>query len=191
MKALKTRWGACLLAAGLVVGALTGTAEGAGPWRATIVDAETGQPLEGVVVVAEFTKYTKSFAGTAGGEYYGSDEVVTGSDGRFEIPERNLWNPIRILTEVRVEFTMAKPGYGRADPRLAPTQEGWSNLTWSELLEKDGVVVAMSPLKTRAARKDYYSSGVGRPTGLVPRERIPRWVEAENEERRFLGLSVR
>jgi len=50
----------------LVAFAGPGGAAAAGPWRATIVDAETGKPLEGVVVVAAFAKYTKGLAGLAG-----------------------------------------------------------------------------------------------------------------------------
>ena len=182
------------LALALVAAALFAPdAHAAGPWRATIVDAETGQPLEGVVVVAAFTKYTKHLAGTAGGEYYGSDEVVTGPDGRFEIPARNLWNPIRVFTEVRVEFTIAKPGYGRAKTRPTPEQReewGWGQgLSWTAILEKESVILEMPPLKTREARHAYYRAP-GRTVDLrVPRALIPKFVEAENQERAYLGLS--
>jgi hypothetical protein len=179
----------------LVLAGLAGAAEAAGPWRATIVDAETGQPLEGAVVVAAFTKYSHHLAGTAGGEYYGSDEVVTGPDGRFEIPARNLWNPIRIFTEVRMELTVVKPGYGRF--RLRTTQEqkeALMKLSLSKLsvwpsLEEDNAVLEMPPLKTREARLQYYDTMGWTVDHLVPRGLIPRFLEAERQERAYLGLS--
>src|SRR3990170_3762971 len=55
-----------------------GIGEAAGPWKAQIVDAETGRPLEGVVVLAVWIRYTASVGGWAGAKYYASEEVVTG-----------------------------------------------------------------------------------------------------------------
>ena len=46
---------------------ISASAEAAGPWNARVVDAETGQPLEGVVVLAYWIKYTSSWGGWAGG----------------------------------------------------------------------------------------------------------------------------
>ena len=188
--------GSLALALALVAAALFApSAHAAGPWRATIVDAETGRPLEGVVVVAAFTKYTKHLAGTAGGEYYGSDEVVTGPDGRFEIPARNLWNPVRIFSEVRMELTVVKPGYGRFG--LLTTQEqkealmkmSLSKLSVWPSLEEDNAVLEMAPLKTREARLQYYGTTGWTVTHRVPRALIPRFLEAERQERAYLDLS--
>lgn len=166
-------------------------AHAAGPWRAQVVDAETGQPLDGVVVVFVFIKYHSSLAGSAGAEYYGADEAVTGPDGRFEIPARMLWNPIRIFTEVRVEITIFKPGYGRHRIRRTPQQrEEWrERRDWWQILELDDMIVELPPLKTREERLKFYD-------GLsmyhkVPPEGIARFFEAEARERAYLGLSPR
>ena len=172
----------------LVAFAGPGGAAAAGPWRATIVDAETGKPLEGVVVVAAFAKYTKGLAGLAGAEYYGSNEAVTGPDGRFEIPARNLWTPIRVFTVVRVEFTIAKPAYGHARWRVtAEQEERWRDLTLAELLEQPDITMEMPVLKTREARWKYLTNWMVH--SVVPLEAIPRFIEAENTERAYLGLS--
>ena len=43
----------------LMFGGLSGQANVAGPWKAQIVDAETGKPVEGVVVLAVwYRRYT-------------------------------------------------------------------------------------------------------------------------------------
>ena len=174
----------------LVAFGAPGGASAAGPWRGTVVDAETGQPLEGVVVVAAFAKYTKGLAGLAGAEYYGSDEVVTGPDGRFEIPARNLWNPIRVFTLVKVEFTIVKPGYGRARARFtAEQEERWRDLTWADLLEQDDVTLEMPALKTREARLEYLRTTGWMVDHRVSRDAIPKFIEAQNTERAHLGLS--
>ncbi|HEY2991439.1 MAG TPA: hypothetical protein VGM22_01405, partial [Methylomirabilota bacterium] len=51
-----------------------------GPWRAHIVDAETGQPLEGVIVLALWDK--RSFGWPhPDRNYHDIDEVVSDKDG--------------------------------------------------------------------------------------------------------------
>jgi hypothetical protein len=54
---------AMMLALGLL--GVVGPAGGAGPWRAQIVDAETGEPLARVVIVASWIKYTAGPAGAS------------------------------------------------------------------------------------------------------------------------------
>jgi len=162
-------------------------AHAAGPWRATIVDAETGQPLEGVVVVAAFTKFTKSLAGTAGGEYYGSDEVVTGADGRFEIPARNLWNPIRLFTEVRLELVVFKRGYGNHRLRVgAREEETWKQLSLTQALEQEDVIVELAPVRTPEERRAYLRQFSWPP--WIPRDRMSELILTINQERASFGL---
>lgn len=59
----------------------------AGPWKAQIVDAQTKQPLEGVVVVAAWWRATRTLGGPSE-EYHDSEEVVTDKAGRFSIRAR-------------------------------------------------------------------------------------------------------
>jgi hypothetical protein len=165
-------------------------AHAAGPWRATIVDAETGQPLEGVVVLAEFIKYTSGWAGDSAAEYYGSDEVMTGPDGRFEIPARTLWNPIRWRTRVNAEFRIFKPGYGRARARHSdmPPKVRDMDETWFKWLQHDGVVIELPPLKTFNERLTFYHTSDFPSARYAPADRESRLREAINRERRYLGL---
>ncbi len=162
-------------------------AQAAGPWRATIIDADTGKPLESVVVVAAFTKYTASLGGWAGGEYYGSDEVVTGPDGRFEIPARNLWNPIRWFTEVRLELVMFKPGYGRERPRKTEaTRAIWEKFESPGIPANADIVLEMPRLKTRQERMDFCLNL--RVPPRVPLDRQRAYREAMKQEEAYLGF---
>src|SRR5207245_11577471 len=63
--------------------------ESAGPWHAQVVGAETKQPLEGVVVLAWWTRHVRSFGGPSE-EYRDSQEALTDRDGRFTIASRPL-----------------------------------------------------------------------------------------------------
>ena len=85
-----------------------------GPWRAQVVDAETGQPLEGVVVLAWWSK-SVSLLAHGGTKYVTSQEVVTGPDGRFEIDSEWLGvSLIPFFTAVYgPSWKVFKPGYGQ------------------------------------------------------------------------------
>src|SRR2546422_11208690 len=74
-------------------------AEAAGPWQAQVVSAETKQPLEGVVVLAWWTRHVRSFGGPSE-EYRDSHEALTDKDGRFRIPSRWVFslNPLMFFS---------------------------------------------------------------------------------------------
>jgi len=168
----------------------------AGPWKAQVVNAETGQPLEGVVVLMYWIKYTGGPAGWAGGEFYDAEEVVTGQDGRFVVPSRWVFtlNPFKKVFRQMVIF---KPGYGQWEFRDAKEWEKLSDWeskarrgeAWKQF-EGDGVVMDLPPLKTREERLKFYGSFRGSPT-LVPPERTKQLDEAQDAERAYLGFRTR
>src|SRR5262245_18103567 len=85
--------------------------EAAGPWQAQVVSADTKQSLEGVVVLAWWTRHVRSFGGPSE-EYRDSQEVLTDKDGRFTIESRWFFS-LNPLVFFRGPFVaMFKPGYG-------------------------------------------------------------------------------
>lgn len=175
------------------LGACTvGGAEAAGPWKAQVVDAETGQPLEGVVVLAVWYKRYTSPGGWAGGGYYASEEVGTGPDGRFVIQARATWtlSPFSIIEGP--EFMIFKPGYGQW--RFPGSQNWPQDLYQRDVLVKqawqqftgEGAVIELPPLKTREERLKFLSHIYWPPD--APMEKTRRIREAEESERAYLGL---
>jgi hypothetical protein len=170
-------------------------APAAGPWKGRIVDAETGQPLAGAVVVFSWIEYTAGPAGWAGGEFHDAAEGVTGADGAFVIPARSTLTLLP-WKKIAREVAIFKPGYGRwrfqgSDEweRLPPrTRTERYNAAWTQA-EQDGVVIELPPLKTREARLDFYQRGGRTPPGVVPAGRIRRFIEADDAERAYLGLT--
>jgi hypothetical protein len=169
------------------------TVDALGPWKAQVVDAETRQPLPGVVVVVVWKKYL-AFEGTAGVfEYVDSIEEVTGGDGRFVIAERFFSNPDRLIMK-QPDFYLFKSGYGQW---RFEGEEGWSKLDTAERkkryeeagrqFESKGAVIEMPPLKTRDERLKFYQSPWRLP-GIVPPEKIKRWTDAQQAEQKYLGL---
>ncbi len=189
--ARRTRKGALwLMALAGLIGAAS-SAQAAGPWKAQVVDAATGQPLEDVVVLAYWIKYTSSVGGPAGGEFYDSEEVVTDRDGRFVIQARSTWtlNPFR---DIRGPYVVIfKSGYGLwrfqgytqwpQDPveHRAHTQRAWKQFAG------EGAVIEVPALKTREERLKFLGEASW---SLVPDDRTKRLRRAKDEERAHLGL---
>jgi len=166
---------------------------GEGPWRGTIVDAETKQPLEGVVVFALWNERYGSIGGYAGGGYFYSEEVVTGADGGFTIRRlKRSFNPFSIIQGP--DFTIYKPGYGRwhfqGDGEWLTLRGDELNRSvnamWQRFNSEQGVVIELRPLKSVEER--LQSTGGLLPMPDVPRSKYPRLLEAIDRERASLGF---
>ena len=153
--------------------------EAAGPWRAQVVDAETGQPLEGTVVLAVWFRRVPSLGGWAGGGYHASEEVVTGPDGRFVIQSKWAYT-IPLVTRVSgPEFFIFKSGYG-----------AWWHFIDAEASKKfdrgEEILIKLPPLKTRKERLDFLSKAS--PSGEIPDSPMRKYLEALDQEAVSLGL---
>lgn len=160
-----------LVALPLVLLAISASAyepTGLPPLTSQVVDAETGQPLEGAVVLAYWEKCYATFAGWAGCEFYDAEETVTGPDGRYHIRSRFTYTIPLIMRVSFTELVIFKPGYGH----------------WQRRLSGGSEVMALPPLKTREERLEALVSD----PGLVPAEYQKRLLEAIRRERAYLGL---
>ena len=159
--------------------------EAAGPWKAQIVDAETKQPLEGVVVLAWWTRHVRGFPGGPSSEYHDSEEVLTDKDGRFTIAARSFFSLNPLVFFRGPEFTIFRPGYGRWDQYgRYPMTGGTKGRYEHDLLSQDDIVVDLPRLQSLAARKEY----IGGPLSpVMPLEKMPLLQKAIREERRAIG----
>jgi hypothetical protein len=108
-----------------------------GPLTAHIVDAETGKPVVGVIVVALYQKKTPGNR-PPDTDFYDLDETVTDADGRFSFPPGELPTSTPLVHVIGPEMIIFKAGYGgwrfrawtaasTSDPgvRDAAVAEGW------------------------------------------------------------------
>ena len=173
---------------------MVGTADAAGPWKGQIVDVETGQPLEGVVVLAVWLSYEGTLGGWAGAAYFDAEEVVTGADGRFVIPARRTFS-FWFRAVKGPELTIFKPGYGQwrfrghenwpSDliEREARVETAWKQFT------RGGVVIELPRFQTREERLKFYGTLGWAP--VIPSDRTKHLREAERLERAYLGFNSR
>src|SRR5882724_4270656 len=167
------------------------SAEAAGPWQAQVVSAETKQPLEGVVVLAWWTRHVRSFGGPSE-EYRDSHEVLTDKDGRFRIPSRWFFSLNPLVFFRGPFFILFKPGSGRFGWPGYQGSEQWPNekrdalRTAAQLLQLSGIVLEMPRLESVEQRRAYLGSLEGAYL-VVPLERRPLLQRVIEEERRALG----
>lgn len=89
-----------------------------GPYEGKVVDAVTGQPIEGAVVHGSWYKAHPG-AGGASHTYYDSNEVLTNKDGEFSIPGLGF---LMLSMIEEMDVTIFKAGYEQITPNV------WSGL---------------------------------------------------------------
>jgi hypothetical protein len=179
----------------LVVLGLAARADAAGPWQAQVVDAETKQPLEGIVVLAWWTRHVRSFGGYSE-DYRDSQEVLTDKDGRFRIESRGFFS-LNPLVFFRGPFVATfKPSYGDYSWPGYKGSESWLKeerdalSTAAKLLQLEGIVLEMRALSSADERREYLKRIEVRVVG-VPLDRRPLMHKAIMDERRALGYGSR
>lgn len=185
--------GALLLALSVLLSSPPSSHAG-GPWKARVIDAETKQPLQGMVVVALWKKYVPT-PGTLGiFSYVDSVEMVTGGDGQFVVAERKPSTADSHILD-QPDFSLFKPGYGEwrfqgeeAWWKLDPAEKKKRYEEAGRQFESRGVTIEMQPLKTREERLKFYQTPVRRQPNLAPPDKIRRWTDAQQTERKYLGL---
>jgi hypothetical protein len=173
---------------------LSTLSEGAGQWRAQVIDKETGKPIEGAAVFVRWEKRYTSFVGEMGGnDYYDSEEAVTNADGKFVIGARQTWT-LNPLSEIYgPQFFIFKSGYGRWQFR---DFDKWWKGDAIEVRDRvraetrrftaEGPVLELQPLKTKEERLSLSGDMPLR----VPVGSRPKYLEEINRNRQSLGLTA-
>src|SRR5438309_7667576 len=95
----------CALLLALSLAAAVRAALALGPWKAQIVDAESKQSVNNVVVLAVWTKVTLVPEGCVNFYYYDSVETMADQEGRFTIAELDYFRfDAHVLAETELFF---------------------------------------------------------------------------------------
>lgn len=175
-------------------------------FRGKVIDAETKEPIEGVVVVSVYNKYFCGFGAGGGSEVVKVKETLTDENGKFFFSSYSTII-LPFLKEDYTTFIKYKPGYGRLPhnrihslSRVSLDQK--EKYFFAENFLKKGKVkvlefgkrnsvrkvtfgvVEQMPLKTREER---LRAVPGRPPGYMAKE-LPLLHKAINKERIGFGL---
>jgi len=139
----------------------------------TVVDAETGQPIGGAVVLVEWTM-TKGVPGMSHTKPYEIQEVMSKRDGTFTT--KRLLNPLLNLPRI----TIYKRGYvAWNNEYIFPN---WSKRKSYEL--KDGMLIRLEGFKNEYSRADHvnFLNDMTHWGKLI--NEAYRWEELEKEQKR-------
>lgn len=93
-----------------------------GPYKGKVIDADTREPIEGVVVLGTWSRETPT-AGGAVHTYYDAQETVTDKNGEFEIKGQGLLIMSNIIP---MDVLIFKAGYEYdSGPWRGLTGRGW------------------------------------------------------------------
>jgi hypothetical protein len=155
-----------------------------GPYRGTVIDAETAEPLEGAVVLVAF--YTELY--TPGGtvsKYVGAVETMTDNNGQFSIDARRLWVlrfPQRWNPDCMVRIF--KPGYAHY-----PAGFGVRLISYIpkySIPANQFITISLPKLKTIEERKQNLDVLIFPKD--VPGDKMSKLYEMTRIERRNVGL---
>ena len=89
-----------------------------GPYRGKVVDADTGNPIEGAAVLGEWPLETYGGAGGRVQIYCDAQETMTDKNGEFIVPQAfcfHFWPFTKLGSTI---FKIFKPGYDSYPPSL-------------------------------------------------------------------------
>lgn len=163
-------------------------ANAGGPWKGRIVDMETGEPLEGAVVLAVWDTVYRTPTGPHS-NFYNARETLSDKDGYFEVPRYTPINFLPLIRSIKGPFLhIFKPEYlkveiynweGMNEKPVELTR--WVGDTTYTFRLSPGLI-ELPRLKTNQERK----INLGRP--LIPKNMMPNYMKLENQERINLGF---
>ena len=166
--------------------AVPAVSDAAGPWHAQVVDAETGQPLEGVAVIAVWNRRLigHGLVPVWPTGWVGADETVTDAEGRFALPRR-YFAPALVTHVPEPELGLFKAGYG-----------GWRFRDPATSLTDRDAVIDMRPLPTPEERWKYLAGAWSREeraqirVGWQRAEAPANWIDLPYQEARGYETAI-
>ena len=153
-----------------------------GPYKGRVVDAETGAPIEGVVILGVWYKEIPTAAGAVG-SYYDASETMTDKNGEFEIRGLGL----KVFTNIApMHVLIFKAGYKYIGPGMWESLSVDGGLLRSKVAwEGKRAIIPLRKLTIEERQKqgspDFPSSAMGpklqRMISEINRDRLERGLE--------------
>ena len=174
----------CLILAAVVGITVTASCANAvrsdGPYEGRIIDAETGRPIEGVVVLGVWYREYPSIAG-AMHKYHDAKETVTNAKGEFAISGTGL----QILSNIEpVNLLIFKSGYEYESGSWNALKKYTPRIKW----EGEKAIIPLRKL-TKEERRESMTLP-SEPSLEIPPERMTLMMQEIQKERKARGLDI-
>ncbi|MGH7795891.1 MAG: hypothetical protein ACREQ2_13540 [Candidatus Binatia bacterium] len=156
-------------------------------YHGQLVDAETGEPLEGAVVVVVW--HTEPRIAMDPPEYFhDAKEALTDAQGKFRLeasPAIN-WNPFMAIKDPNI--VIFKPGYEPFALLRTLTRQGFKSFEDVDQALRKGTTIKLPKLKTtEQTRKFADASAMG--IGDLSVEKVPNLTRLLNIQRKMAGFT--
>lgn len=157
-----------------------------GPYSGQVVDAETGEPIEGAVVLIGFHTKSSSVGGWVH-RFADAFEVLTDTNGEFRLyPKRVTSFRAMSIWDKHCDVTIFKPGYGVYPGNKKAFGEPSYSPSWSL---PEGIHVTFHLPKLLTIKEKIINLHlIMEPAGIKP-EKMELLRKLENQERINVGLS--
>jgi len=153
-----------------------------GTYSGKVVDADTREPLEGVVVLGTWHTVIPTVAGGVS-HYYDARETMTDKNGEFSIPGMGL----RIMSNLEpMHFMVFKAGYEYIGPALWVSLKVDMPFSKKIKWEGDKPVIPLKKLTMEERKKS--GTFPPYPSTEAPKEKIKLMMEEIYKERKERGL---
>lgn len=153
-----------------------------GPYEGRIIDAETRQPLEGVVVFGEWKVFHPNLAG-GNYTYYDAAETLTDKNGEFRISGKG----VRVLSNLtEMYFLIFKTGYDAIHPVPWSALKGSMVTTRNVRFEGSKAIIPLRKLTLEERKKRPIP---GR-SSHAPLEKQKKLTDELNKECSDLGYDL-
>lgn len=151
-----------------------------GPYEGRIIDSETKQPIEGVVVLGVWYKEVPNVAGSSS-TFYEAKETITDKNGDFKIPGLGL----KMFSYVgMMRFMIFKAGYMHL---YGPWESLKESDYYRKMVQWEGEKVIV-PLRKLTMAERIKELGPPSPPDEAPKEKIKLMLQEINKDRREQGL---
>lgn len=155
-----------------------------GPYEGRIVDAETGAPIEGVVVLGVWYTETPGLAGAIS-SYYDATETVTDKNGEFRIQGLG----IKVITRVvPMDVLIFKAGYEHIG--MGPWESFRGSNFYKKIVKWEGEK-AIIPLRRMTMEERKNKLGPASPPSEAPLEKVILMLKEIDKDDIERGLSPR
>jgi hypothetical protein len=145
-----------------------------GPYEGRVIDADTGEPIEGVVVLGKWSTEIIT-PGGATHNFYDAQETVTDKDGEFSIEGLGL----KILSNViPMDVLIFKAGYEYESGSWSSLKKYAKKIKW----EGNKAIIPLRKLTMEERKKQL---GNFSPPGEAPKEKVIlmlKEIEKDNKE---------